>query len=170
MYTYMLEVRRKTFKLGKANAEFSQLPARMCFQETSLKAALSLAILSSETSFSHVKVEWSQYLKWQHDDKHRREWEIEALALYFNLFSFDACCWCHCRWNHYISAAEPLAGDSELVILRKKISDVVHYILWLSRDTSASLMESRASLLEELPGMGRYGNYQKNFNFVYSKL
>lgn len=57
MYTYMLEVRRKTFKLGKANAEFSQLPARMCFQETSLKAALSLAILSSETSFSHVKVE-----------------------------------------------------------------------------------------------------------------
>lgn len=57
MYTYVLEVRRKTFKLGKANAEFSQLPARMCFQETSLKAALSLAILSSETSFSHVKVE-----------------------------------------------------------------------------------------------------------------
>lgn len=31
-------------------------------------------------------------------------------------------------------------------------------------------MESSSSSLGELPGMGRYDNYQKNFNFLYSKL
>lgn len=34
MYTYMIEVRRKMFKLEKTNAGFSQLPAIMCFQKT----------------------------------------------------------------------------------------------------------------------------------------
>lgn len=93
----------------------------MFSEDSSLKAALSLAMLSSETGFAHVEVERSQYLKCQHDDKHRREWEIKVLTLYFNPFSFDACCWCHCGWKHYISGAEPLAGDSELVDLRNKV-------------------------------------------------
>jgi len=61
VYTYVTEVRRKmmfNFYSEKTDAEFSQLPAIMCYSEdSSLKAALSLAILSSETGFAHAKLE-----------------------------------------------------------------------------------------------------------------
>lgn len=33
MYTYVIKVRSKMFKLGKPNAEFSHVPAVMCFQK-----------------------------------------------------------------------------------------------------------------------------------------
>lgn len=105
-------------------------------KDSSLKAALSLAILPSETSFAHVRVERSQYLKWQHDDKHIGEREIKVLPLHFNLISFDACWWSYCGRKHFISGTESLVGDSELEDLKCEV------FFWLSTGTFALLMES----------------------------
>lgn len=90
MYPQVIEVRRKYCLIlaGEHRGWIFTTEYNNIFSDSSLKSVLLHAMLFSEMGFAHVRIKRSQYLKWQHDDKHRGEWEIKYL------FSQSFLIWC----------------------------------------------------------------------------
>lgn len=118
MYTYMIEVRRKMFKLGKTNDEFSQLPAMMCFQKSkSCSCTCHLVLRDKFCSCQGWVISISAMAAWWQAQKRMRNRSIRSLfqslliwcLLLMPLQMKSLYFWCRTS-----------SGDSELVVLRKK--------------------------------------------------